>query len=104
MNLNLLKGYVLVILSGAVILAAAILVTLQWGNKTRFSLYGKNIDDANTLVVMVGSAVAGVVLLFMIKMMIRGMLALRRGHRQRLQAKPAKPPATSEKPTPPAQR
>ena len=85
MNLNLFKGYVLVVLSGLVILAAAILVALQWGNRGDFSLYGKNIPDASTAVVVLTSAAGGVVLLYLAKVMARGISALRKGRREQRQ-------------------
>jgi len=44
MNFASIKGYVLTIVSGAVLLAAVILVTLQWGQRASFSLYGKPYD------------------------------------------------------------
>ena len=82
MNVNLFKGYVQVVLSGLVIFAATVLVILQWGNHAKFSLYGKNVPQANTAILMLTSAAGGLALWFLAKMMIRGVGTLRRGRRQ----------------------
>ena len=54
-----LKGYVLTVFSGSVLLGGFLLLVLQWGNEGNFSLYGKNLPNTNTGVVMLGSMVGG---------------------------------------------
>jgi len=76
-----LKSYIMVVLSGLVIFATVLLVVLQWGNTGKFSLYGKNIDDANTAIIMLCSAGGGVVLVYVCRMMIRGAVTLYKSRR-----------------------
>jgi len=80
MKLTLLKGYVQVIVSGVVILAAVLLVALQWGNVSSFSLYGQN-RQVNTFYLMLFSAIGGVVLYFLVKVLFHGVFTLRKGFR-----------------------
>lgn len=102
MNVQSVKGYVLVILSGLVILAAALLVILQWGNPAEFSLYGKNYSiskqedggatgGVNTALLMLCSAAGGLLLFWTAKVMIRGIGALRRGRKEAGRAPSAAP-------------
>ena len=104
MNASIFKGYVLIIFSGLVLLAAAILAVLQWGNYGQFSLYGKNLNRASTLAVMLASAAGGVVVLYLSKVMYHGIRSLLKGRRQQrqrqteqavveMQRKSAPPPA-----------
>ncbi|MGA2265841.1 MAG: hypothetical protein ABSH10_05360 [Phycisphaerae bacterium] len=74
-----LKFYVRVIFSGLVLLAGVVLLILQWGNKAKFSLYGSN-KEPNTLMLMLCSAVGGVVAWWLIKMLWRGIVGLHRVH------------------------
>lgn len=86
MNVNVFKGCVLVVFSGLIILAGVLLAALQWGNTGNFSLYGKNIPDARMWLVMVCSAAGGILLVLMVRVLIRGIAALRRGRRDAAQA------------------
>lgn len=79
MNTTLVKGYVLTIVSGLLIAAAAVLVVLQWGNAANFSLYGKNIANANTALLMLASAAGGITMVWLAKMLLAGIRALRKG-------------------------
>ncbi len=101
MNANLLKGYVFVLVSGVLILAGVVLVILQWGNAANFSLYGKNIPNANTGLIMLCSAVGGIMLLILAKMMLGGALALRRGRIEADKEKAARRAETHTRPVPP---
>jgi len=78
MNYRTFRGYVQAVVSGLVILAAALLVVLQWGNVSAFSLYGKN-TQLNTGVLMLCSLAGGVVLYWLVRAFLRGALAIRRG-------------------------
>ena len=78
MNTISIKGYVAVILSGLVILAAAVLVLFQWGNFCDISLYGKN-TKYNTGMTMLLSAVGGLLIYHLTRMLIWGIKAISKG-------------------------
>lgn len=82
MNANVFKGYFLMVSSGLVLVAALVLLILQWGNHTQLSLYGKNIEQASTLLLMVLSAIGGLVMLFLAKILLRGLVALKKGRQE----------------------
>jgi hypothetical protein len=94
MSVKRVKGTVLVVVSGAVILAAGLLIVLQWGNPAEFSLYGKNYsirvqedgktatEGVNTGLLMLCSAAGGVLLLWMTKVLLRGIGALRKAGKE----------------------
>lgn len=77
MNLQAIKGWVLVGLSGLVILLCVVLVGLQWGNQAKFSFYGQN-RDVNTLVLMAGCVLGGMLLWAMLRVLARGVRTLRK--------------------------
>ena len=76
MNYQNAKGTACVVLSGIVLLGIVLLVILQWGNNSDFSLYGKNVQ-VNTAVLMVLSAVGGFVLWWTAKWMMTGVGIIR---------------------------
>ena len=100
MNVNTFKGYVLIVVSCAVMLAVVVLVALQWGNAAEFSAYGKIIDidkvngrttgGVNTALLMLCSAAGGIVTWYLLKALILGLRALLRGRKQEQQATAAK--------------
>ena len=91
MNVKSFNGYVLIVLSLVVIVAGAVLIALQWGNTADVSWYGQN-RKVNTSLLMLCSLVGGVVLLWMFKLLFRGIRLVR-------QARPAAgPPAPQEHP------
>jgi len=81
MKLSTLKGYVFVVATGLVGLAAAVLVVLQWGNKADFTAYGPHVE-VNTALLMLLSAAGGLVGLFVAKAFIIGVRSIGRGRRQ----------------------
>lgn len=93
MSVKRVKGTVLVVISGAVILAAGVLVILQWGNPAEFSLYGKNYSirfqedgktatgGVNTGLLMVCSAAGGLLMFWMAKVLLGGIVALRKARK-----------------------
>ena len=83
MGFQNVKSYVLTILSGIVLLAGVLLVILQWGNVSDFSLYGKNVR-VNTALLMVASVAGGAVLWWMIKWLIAGVSAIRKARKRKL--------------------
>lgn len=93
-----ISSYLQVILTGAVLLAAAMLIILQWGNTTGVTMYGPLVK-VNTAILMLCSAAAGVVLLRLVKIFFRGAGAVRRARKAAAAAKPAAPRPV---PTPPA--
>lgn len=78
MGMKRMKGYFLTVFNGLVLLAAVVLLTLQWGNSGGFSLYGKNIPNANIGLVMLLSVLAGVLLPRTLRAFLRGIGALRK--------------------------
>ena len=77
MKISSVKAYSMVVFSGLVILAAIILVALQWGNHTNVTMYGPSVE-VNTALLMVCSGVGGVVFLLVAILMYRGIRLLRR--------------------------
>lgn len=85
---SMFKGYVMTI-SGSVVLAAVIvLIALQWGNQANFSLYGRNMT-VSTWLLMLGSAVGGVVAAWFHRLLLRGVAHLRKGKQPPAPAKPS---------------
>jgi len=82
MTFRLVKGYVLVAISGLVILVSAVLIGLQWGNSSAFSWFGQN-RTVNTALLMVCSLADAFVLLWMFKVLSQGMRAVRQGRTSR---------------------
>lgn len=76
MGMRKIKGWAQVVVSGVVLLLAAVLVGLQWGNRAEFSLYGQN-RHVNTLVLMGLCLGGGVVLWWMLRLLGRGIRTLR---------------------------
>ena len=63
MSTSTVKGYLLTVLCGLVVFAAILLVILQWGVKSTFSLYGQPINDVPTIWLVLAAAVAGPIFL-----------------------------------------
>ena len=80
MSKESVKGYLLVIPSGLVLLAAVVLVILQWGNHGAFSAYGRNMT-VNVAVLMLLSALGGIVVVALGKVFWVGAMALRRSRK-----------------------
>lgn len=81
MSFQAIKGGMLAFVSGVVILAAALLVILQWGNSTPVTMYGPQVY-VNTALLMFCSALGGLVLAGMVKVFCIGARALRDARRQ----------------------
>ena len=109
MNTSSVKGYVLVVFSGLAILAAVLLLVLQWGNRSAFSLYGKNYGQnppdggVNTALLMLLSAAGGLVMAGLIWILFRGARAIRKGRRAEAQEQIRRRLKDLEK-SPPVQR
>ncbi|MCP4379106.1 MAG: hypothetical protein GY794_23405 [bacterium] len=72
-----ISGYILTIVSGLILLAGVVFLALQWDNKTEYSLYGKNINDAITGVVIVCSMLAGWLTPKVFRVMLIGIAKIR---------------------------
>lgn len=81
MSFGTFKGYVLVVVCGLVLLAATLLVVLQWGNQADFSLYGMNVK-VNTAGVIIVSAVSAVAAIVLARLFWYGVQCLRKGRRE----------------------
>ncbi len=81
MKTKLIFAYAGAIVCGLVALAAALLTVLQWGNDAEFSLFGKNLDDMNTALLIVLSMAFGVGLPWLLKGLLS--CALMIGHSRR---------------------
>ena len=77
MKLAAVKFYLMIVVSGLVLLAGVVLVVLQWGNQADFSLYGKNMKSL-TWALILASAVGGLVVWAMVKVLWRGIMGLHR--------------------------
>lgn len=92
MNYGQVKGYVLIVFGGLVIAAGGVLLVLQWDNKAVFSLYGKNYGQnlpeaggINTGLLMLLSAVGGLVLAAVVWLLILGIRSVRKGRRAEME-------------------
>lgn len=88
MNVKVVKSYVVTVALGAVMLAGFILWALQWGNYSNFSLYGKNIADANTGLIILISLGVGTVLPLGVKILARNVMAVNKSRKQTAVSKP----------------
>jgi uncharacterized integral membrane protein len=83
-NAGMFKAYLYITVSLVLLVATAVFLVLQWDVKTltcRFTFYGSP-REAPAVVVMLVSAVAGFVLYFVLRLMGRGIVLLRRQKRQ----------------------
>lgn len=97
MTAQTLKGYVLAIFSGLVMLAGAVLLLLQVSNHAEFSFYGQNISirfqsdgstsgGFNTALLMLCSAAGGLLYWWLVRIFIRGLRSLAAGRKLARQA------------------
>lgn len=76
MTIGTFKGYVLVVVCGLVITAVAVLVALQWANTAQLSIYGMG-KNVNTGLLMLCSAGAGVLVMWISELFLYGWRILR---------------------------
>jgi len=86
-SFKLFKGWFILILTGLVIIAAVVLVALQWWKTADLTLYGKDVTST-TLVLMLLSAVGGVVMVWLAKAFFYGLRIIRQSKPQRLDFMP----------------
>jgi hypothetical protein len=79
MKLETLRGYVLTGIASVVILAGVVLVFMNSGNTGKFHLYVRSLETFSTAWLMVLSAVGGLVLYWMARLLIRGIKLIRTG-------------------------
>ena len=81
MNWNYIKGYVLTVLGGLYLIAVGLMVVLNLKNYCDWSFYGAIQYGQSIGVIMLCSAVAGILTVFVVKMFIWGLKDIRRGRR-----------------------
>ncbi len=91
MILTAIKHYVQAIVSGAILLAALVLLVLQWGNKAELTAYGPK-KDINTLLLMLACAVGGVVAWWLFKVLWRSTLAIHKLRQSSVPPQSEEPP------------
>lgn len=79
MKMETMRGYLLAGLAGIVILAAGVLVIMNSGNTGRFHLYVKSFENFSIAWLMTLSAVGGVLLYWMFRLLLIGTGLIRRG-------------------------
>jgi hypothetical protein len=86
------KGYVYTIFSGLLLAAAVTFTALQCYKTSNFTLYGKDMET-RTVLLIVFSAVGGIVVMYLVRLFVRGVRLLRkvRGARRLAQAAADKP-------------
>lgn len=75
------KRYFLTISSGVILLAAVILLILQWAVKSTFSIYGKQVE-VNTGLLIIGSMVAGIAFVPLARTLLKGVWSIRKIRQQ----------------------
>ncbi len=95
------KGYLYTVFSGLVLLAAGLLIVLQWARIAQFSLFGYPYDivsvgdqgvkgGVNTAVLILASIAFGIVSPWLVKLLFRGIGLLRKaGKAEKLAVKAA---------------
>ena len=78
MNAKSFGGYVALVVTGLVLLAIVVLVILQWPVQATCYLYGYELQTPTIWVVLV-SAVAGPIFIWLLKVLIRSIGSVRRG-------------------------
>lgn len=79
MNWHSIKGYFLILVSGAAIFAAILLMVMNGGAaKAEFSLYG-DLRPVNLGLLMAFCALGGVLLLFFAMLLVSGIRSVKRG-------------------------
>ena len=84
MNWNLFKGYFLVLVSGIVIIATAMMLIVQGSTTCEVSIYFDRQVTSHVNLLMLLSAVGGVVFIAFLRVLILGISALKRGRLERL--------------------
>ena len=81
MNWNYIKGYVLTVVGGLYLIAMTLMVVLNLKNYCDWSLYGAIQYGQSIGVIMLCSAVAGILTVYVVKLFIWGLKDIRRGRR-----------------------
>lgn len=79
-----IRGYVYSIGAGLVLLAGLLLLVLQGGYYCDFTVFGRRPMQANVAVVMLFSALGGVAVLYVIRLLVHGVGMLRRARQREL--------------------
>jgi len=81
MTMKKLRAIVCVIVGGAATLIAAVFLALQWGSQSRFSAFGPE-RTTRTVYLVLGAAAGGVLVFWLARGMLSGLLFLWRERRQ----------------------
>jgi len=81
MSFKSVNGYVLTVAGGLVLLAAGLLVALQWDNTCQFSLYGKRVDPVTSVVILV-SGLAGWLTPKVFRILFKGIAKIRKARKE----------------------
>lgn len=82
MKSETLKGYVLTVVFGVVLLAVALLVALQWGVKSTFSFYGRPVENIPTIWLVLIAGAACPLVLVICRLFFSGVRILYKSRRQ----------------------
>ena len=83
MNFNTIKGYIFVVFSSALMLVGAFITILQGGLHSEFTVFGKLPPErVNTGVLMLFSAVGGIVIYLCMNLLFAGIAAVRKGREE----------------------
>ena len=80
MKAKLVGAYIGAVVCGLVVLAAALLVILQWANTTKFLLFGKD-TFPNTALLIIGCVAFGALLPWLLKLLLNCAMII--GHERR---------------------
>lgn len=100
MKTKLIGAYVGVVLCGFVILAAALLLILQWDKTSYFSWFAVD-TEPYTVVLVLAAAAFGVMLPWLVKLLLHCVMIIRRHRRQSATISKAVNKAVSSKQEPP---
>ncbi|RPI64006.1 MAG: hypothetical protein EHM48_01525 [Planctomycetaceae bacterium] len=101
MNFKLYKGWVIVVVCGAILLAGAVLVFMNWGDTCKPHVFTKTVDDVSIGLLMLLSAVGGAVMHYAAKFFWSGVKTLRAGLAKRKYETLVENQNKQEKQTPP---
>ncbi len=73
MSLKRLLGYFCIVVSSIVIIAAIVLIVMNMSNKGEVSLYGP-IKEPGSGLLMLYSAIGGLILYWLIRLLVRGII------------------------------
>jgi len=82
MNFSTIKGYIFVIFSSGMMLMGAFITILQGGLLSDFTVFGKPAQKVNTGVLMLFSAVGGIIIYLCMHLLFAGITSARKGREE----------------------